>query len=86
MTSFYNEIGAGAGAGAGPGREAGGQGGWGAIAVQPPTKLYFCQTPETPEPMNKCIFYIPRYHAGGQKTLLPGVSLERYGKGMIAAS
>ena len=48
-------AGVGAGAGAGPGRGAGGPSLL--IAVQPPTKLYFRQTPETPEPLNKYICY-----------------------------
>jgi len=47
-------AGVGAGAGAGPGRGAGGPSPL--IAVQPPTRYYFCQTPETPEPLNKYIF------------------------------
>jgi len=58
------DAGAGVGAGAGAGPERGAGGLFPLIAVQPPTKLYFCQTLETPEPLN-----ILRYHAGGQKTL-----------------
>ena len=32
-------------------------------------QTYFRQTPETPEPLNKYIFYDNQYHAGGQKSL-----------------
>ena len=55
------------------GRGAGGAGGPSPlIAVQPPTKLYFRQTLETPEPLNKYIFYdiTPK----GKKRYLPGMS------------
>jgi len=68
-------AGVGAGAGAGPGRGAGGAGGPSLlIAVQPPTKLYFRQTPETPEPLNKYIFYDADITLEGKKRYLPGVS------------
>jgi hypothetical protein len=68
-------AGVGAGAGAGPGRGAGGAGGPSPlIAVQPPTKLYYRQTPETPEPLNKYIFYDADIMPEGKKPYLPGVS------------
>ena len=63
-------VGVGAGAGAGPGRGAGGAGGPSPlIAVQPPTKLNFRQTPETPEPLNKFIFYDANITPVGKKSL-----------------
>jgi hypothetical protein len=69
-------AGVGAGAGAGPGRGAGGAGGAGGllIAVQPPIKLCFCQTPETPEPLYKYIFYDADIRLDGKKRYLPWVS------------
>ena len=65
-------AGVGAGAGAGPGRGAGGPSPL--IAVQPPTKLYFRQTPKTLEPLNKYIFYDADITPEGKKRYLPGVS------------
>ena len=68
------------GLGRGLGRGAGGAGGPSPlIAVQPPTKLYFCQIPETPEPLNKYIFYDTAITPEGKKCYLPGVSTVRYG-------
>ena len=82
------DAGAGVGAGVGAGRGAGGPSPL--IAVQPPTKLYFRQTPETPEPLNKYIYiyiYILRcqYHVGGQKTLFTWGELRkvRYTKNAV---
>ena len=73
-------AGVGAGAEAGPGRGAEGAGGPSPlIAVQPPTKLYFCQTPETLKPLNKYIFYDADITPEGKRRYLPGVSKERYG-------
>ena len=54
---------AGAGAGAGPSL---------LIAIQPPN--YFRQTPETPEPLNKYIFYDADVTPEGKRRYLPGVS------------
>jgi hypothetical protein len=71
------DAGAGVGAkvGAGPGRGAGRAGGPSPlIAVWPPTKLNFRQTPETPEPLNKYIFYDADITPEGKKRYLPGVS------------
>ena len=68
-------AGVGAGAGAKPGRGAGGAGGPSSlITVQPTTKLYFRQTPETPEPLNKYIFYDADITLEGKIRYLPGVS------------
>jgi len=73
-------AGVGAGAGAGPGRGAGGAGGPSPlIADQPPTKLYFCQTPEIPEPLNKYMFYDTDITLEGKTRNSPGVSTVRYG-------
>jgi hypothetical protein len=44
-----------------------------------PTKLYFRQTPETQEPLNKYIFYDTDITPEGKKRYLPGVSTVRYG-------
>ena len=57
----------GAGAGAGAGR-----GLLRLIDVQPP--LNFRQTPETPEPLKKYIFYDADITSEGRKRELPGVS------------
>jgi len=63
------------GLGRGLGRGAGGAGGPSPlIAVQPPTKLYFRQTPKTLEPLNKYIFYDADITPEGKKRYLPGVS------------
>jgi len=64
------------GLGRGLGGERGGGGGAPSllIAVQPPTKLYFRQTPETPEPLNKYIIYDADITPEGKKRYLPGVS------------
>ena len=42
------------------------------IAVQPPSKLYFRQTPETPEPLNKYIFYDTDITPEGKTVICPG--------------
>ena len=60
------------------GRGLGGGGGAGGpsplIAAQPPTKLYFCQIPETPEPLNKNILYDADITPEGKERYLPGES------------
>ena len=61
--------------GQGLGGERGGRGGLlRVIAVQPPTKLYFCQIPETPEPLNKNILYDADITPEGKERYLPGES------------
>ena len=68
-------VSVGAGAGAGPGRGAGGAGGPSPIiTVQPPTKLYFRQNPETPAPLNKYVFYDADITPEGKQRYLPGVN------------
>ena len=44
------------------------------MRVQPPTKFCFRQTPETPEPLNKYIFYDADITPEGKKRYFPGVS------------
>ena len=48
------------------------------IAVQPPTKLKFRQNPETPELLNKYIFYDTDITPEGKKRYLTGMSTVRY--------
>ena len=43
------------------------------------TKLAFCQTQETPEPLNEYIFYNTDITPEGKKRYLPGVSTVRHG-------
>jgi hypothetical protein len=56
------------------------------IAVQPPTKLKFRQNPETPELLNKYIFYDTDITPEGKEHYYPGLSTVRYGTLLICVT